>query len=449
MTQQELLPTTEASAKHSAAPHEEGSLNTPHMRRILTSSFVGSAIEYYDFLLYATAAALVFNQVFFVGLSPAMAAFASFGTLAVGYLSRPLGGMIFGHFGDRLGRKKMLVLSMVMMGVATTAMGLIPTAATIGPMAAVLLITLRIVQGISVGGEWGGAMLIALEQAPKGKRGFAASFANMGAPAGATLATLAMSAATLLPDEQFLSWGWRIPFLLSAVLVLIALIIRLRVQESPLFQELEEKADDRRMPVMEVFRNNRRQLVTGITAGVAQFTMAGMVTVWAVNEVVANGADKTGVLNAKAAGAFVMLGATIISARLCDRLGRKKVLAAGMIGAMLAVFPILYLISLGTVPAYAVAVILGQGLQGFMFGPLGAFIAELFPTKVRYTGSSVAFQTASTLGAGFSPMIAAAVMATAAGTALLGGIWIGVLALCCFTVLISVEGSKKNLAHIK
>lgn len=448
MTQQQLLPGTDPTVATSATPAEEGSLNTPHMRRILTSSFVGSAIEYYDFLLYATAAALVFNQVFFVGLSPAMAAFASFGTLAVGYLSRPLGGMIFGHFGDRLGRKKMLILSMLMMGFATTAMGLIPTAESIGSLAAVLLITLRVIQGISVGGEWGGAMLIALEQAPSGKRGFAASFANMGAPAGATLATLAMSAATLLPDEQFLSWGWRIPFLISAVLVLIAMFIRLSVQESPLFQELEQKADDRRMPVLDIFRDNRRQLAIGITAAVAQFTMAGMVTVWAVNEVVANGADKTGVLNAKAAGAFVMLGATIISARLCDRLGRKKVLAGGMISAMIAVFPILYLISLGTVPAYAVAVILGQGLQGFMFGPLGAFIAELFPTKVRYTGSSVAFQTASTLGAGFSPMIATAVMATAAGTALLGGIWIAVLAACCLAVLVSVEGSRKDLAHI-
>ncbi|MGD7001627.1 MFS transporter [Corynebacterium halotolerans] len=444
MTTQETL----SSAQDTPPEQKDASLNTPHMRRILTSSFLGSAIEYYDFLLYATSAAIVFHQVFFVNLSPVMAAFASFGTLAAGYLARPLGGMIFGHFGDRLGRKKMLVLSMVLMGVATTSMGLLPSAASIGVLAPMLLITLRIVQGISVGGEWGGAMLIALEQAPGGKRGFAASFANMGAPAGAALATVAMSIATLLPDEQFLAWGWRVPFLLSALLVAIAMVVRLRVQESPLFQQFEEKADKRRMPVAEVFRFHPRQLTLGVLAGIAQFTMAGMVTVWAVSEAVANGADKTGVLNAKALAAFVMLLTTIISARLCDRIGRKKVLAAGMILTIIAVFPILYLTSLGTVSGYAVAVILGQGLQGVMFGPLGAFIAELFPTKVRYTGSSVAFQTASTVGAGFSPMVATAVMASAGGMFLLGGIWIGVLALCLLGVLISVDSSRKNLAHI-
>ncbi len=426
----------------------ETSLNTPHMRRILASSFVGSAVEYYDFLLYATAAAVVFNKVFFVNLDAGWATFASFGTLAAGYAARPIGGAIFGHYGDRLGRKKMLILSMVMMGVATTAMGLLPTAATIGVLAPVLLITLRVIQGIAVGGEWGGAMLIALEQAPKGKRGFAASFANMGAPAGAALATLAMSAATLLPDEQFLSWGWRIPFLLSAALVALALVIRLKVSESPLFQNLEQEADRRRMPILEVFTRHPRQLTLGILAGVAQFTMAGMVTVWAVSEAVANGADKTGVLNAKAIAAAAMLIATIVSARLCDRFGRKKILLIGIVAGMAAVFPILNLVETGTVTGYATAVIMGQAIQGFMFGPLAAFIAEMFPTRVRYTGSSIAYQASSTIGAGFTPMIAAGIMAATAGAVVLGAGWISVLAICAIAVMLAPEGRKRELSAI-
>ncbi|WP_279402847.1 MFS transporter [Arthrobacter sp. JCM 19049] len=195
------------------------SLNSPQMRRILASSFIGSAIEFYDFILYATAASLVFNKVFFVNLTPGVALFASFATLAVGYLARPLGGIVFGHFGDKVGRKGVLITSMVMMGGASTIIGLLPPTAQVGMVAPIALILLRILQGLAVGGEWGGAMLMALEHAPKERRGFAASFANMGGPAGAVLATLAVSAVSLLPNDVFLSWGWRIPFILSVLLV--------------------------------------------------------------------------------------------------------------------------------------------------------------------------------------------------------------------------------------
>lgn len=425
------------------------SLNTPAMRRILTSSFVGSAVEYYDFLLYAMAAAVVFNKVFFANLDAGWATFASFGTLAAGYIARPVGGALFGHFGDRLGRKKMLILSMIVMGAATTSIGLLPTYASIGVLAPVLLIALRMMQGIAVGGEWGGAMLIALEQAPKQKRGFAASFANMGAPAGAALATLVMSAMTLLPDAQFLSWGWRIPFLISAGLVALALVIRLKVSESPLFQNLEKVADSRRLPVVDVFTRHPKFLLLGTLAGIAQFTMAGMVTVWGVSEAIANGADKTGVLNAKAIAAVAMLVATIISAKLCDRLGRKRILLAGIAAGALSVFPILNLIGTGTVAGYATAVILGQAIQGFMFGPLAAFIAEMFPTRVRYSGSSISYQASSTLGAGFTPMLASGIVAATSGIASLGVTWIAVLVICGIAVLLAPEGSKRELSSIE
>ena len=209
------------------------------MRRVLFSSFLGSTVEFYDFLLYGTAAALVFGDLFFSNLTPAVATIASFGTLAAGYLARPVGGILFGHFGDRIGRKSMLVMTMTLMGVASFLIGLLPTYATIGWVAPVLLVLLRLVQGIAVGGEWGGAALMALEHASEKRRGFAGSFANMGAPAGAVLSTVVLAIVTQLPEEDFLSWGWRIPFLLSAVLVAVGLYVRLKVTESPLF-ELEQ-----------------------------------------------------------------------------------------------------------------------------------------------------------------------------------------------------------------
>ncbi len=207
------------------------------MRRVLFSSFLGSAVEFYDFLLYGTAAALVFGQLFFSDLTPVVATIASFATLAVGYIVRPLGGVVFGHFGDRIGRKSMLVLTMSIMGAASFAIGLLPTYQTIGILAPILLILLRLIQGFAVGGEWGGAALMALEHSDEKKRGFSASFANMGAPAGAVLSTVVLAIVTLLPGDAFLSWGWRIPFLLSAVLVGIGLYVRLKVTESPLFEQ--------------------------------------------------------------------------------------------------------------------------------------------------------------------------------------------------------------------
>ncbi|MEW2354576.1 MFS transporter [Spirillospora sp. NPDC029432] len=425
------------------------SLNTPAMRRVLASSFIGSLIEYYDFLLYATAAAIVFNKIFFTGMGPGLAAFASFGTLAAGYAARPLGGAIFGHFGDRLGRENVLVISMLTMGIATCVIGLLPTTAQIGAAAPVLLILLRVLQGLAVGGEWGGAMLIGLEHAPGGKRGFAASFANLGGPAGAVLATLAVSACTLLPDDRFLSWGWRIPFLVSVLLVMVGLVVRLKVAETPLFQDLHAKAETRRIPLVEVLTRYPRNLILGILAGTSVYTLAGIVTVWAVSYVVDAGADKTGVLNAKAAGAALMIPVVIISARLSDRLGRRPVMLAGVAAAAAAAFPILWLVETGTVWGFAGAVILAQALQGVIFGPFGAFTAELFPTRVRYTGASLAYQSASTFGAGFAPAVAAALVVAGGGLALLGGVWILAFGVAAAAILLTREGRTQDLTTMK
>lgn len=436
------------STTEETTPQKE-TLNTKEMRRILTSSLLGTTIEYYDFVLYSTAAAIVFSKVFFAGMDPASATLASFATLAAGYLARPLGGAIFGHFGDRIGRKKMLVLSMLIMGLATMAIGLIPPSSVIGVAAPIILVTLRVVQGIAVGGEWGGATLIALEHAPSGKRGFAAGFTNMGAPAGAALATISLSLMTLLPEDDFLAWGWRLPFVVSLGLVIIGLVVRLKVAESPLFQSFETQAEKRRVPIMEIFVKHKKVLILGTLVAIGQFSISGLMTVWAVDFAVGHGADKTGVLNAKALSAVILFICTVSSAILCDKLGRKKVLGAGIVLGMLAVFPVLQLVSTGTVAGYAAGLIIAQIVQGILFGPLGAFLSELFPTGVRYTGASLTFQSASTIGAGFTPVIAATLVTLAGGgITFLGWAWVATFAVCLSALLLAKEGKGRKLSSI-
>jgi MFS family permease len=433
----------------SAPQHQSGSesLNTKDMRRILASSFIGSAIEYYDFILYATAASIVFNTVFFANLSPAFGLFASFATLAAGYLARPLGGIVFGHFGDKIGRKKMLVLSMLLMGASTVLIGLLPTTAVIGILAPVLLVTLRVIQGIAVGGEWGGAALMALESAPQKKRGLATSFATAGGPAGAVLATLVVSLTSALTGDAFLQWGWRIPFLLSAVLIAVGMIIRLKVAETPMFQKLQEAGEKKRMPLFDVLRNHPRAVVVALIATMSFYACQGILTVWGVSIAVGNGVDRSGVLNWKAAGAVLTLIMCFYTARLSDRIGRRKVLTvAGITGIVLA-YPLLMLLSNGTLWGFAIAIVVGNGIvQGALFGPIGAYIAEQFPTRMRYTGASLSYQGASVLGAGFTPMIATGLMIAGNGSIwLVGAFWIAVILAGTIAVRATPEGTKVNL----
>lgn len=422
-------------------------MNTTMMRRILASSFLGSMIEFYDFILFATAASVVFSQVFFVDLDAGLGLFLSFTILAVGYVARPLGGIVFGHFGDRIGRKGVLVLSMMLMGATTVAIGLLPPTAVIGIAAPILLTIFRIIQGLAVGGEWGGAMLIALEHAPKERRGFAASFANMGGPAGAILATVVMSLFTMLPDDQFVSWGWRIPFLLSAVLVLIGLVVRLKVQESPLFAKLEDKAEERKTPIVEVITKYPKNLILGVVAGMSSYTVQGLMTVWAISYVINDGLDPTHVLWVKALGALSTVIVVWFAARLSDRFGRRPLMMAGMLVGALAAFPVMMLVDMGSLWAFALALILTQGLvQGTIFGPFGAFCAELFPTRIRYTGSSLVYQASSTLGAGFTPMIASGLVAFAGGSLwAIATVWVAVYLVAILATRFVKEGRDADL----
>ncbi|MFL4475414.1 MFS transporter [Paeniglutamicibacter sp. MACA_103] len=424
------------------------SLNSPHMRRILASSFIGSAIEFYDFILYATAASLVFNKVFFVNLPPAVALFASFATLAVGYLARPLGGIVFGHYGDKLGRKGVLITSMVMMGVASTIIGLLPPTAQVGIIAPIALITLRIIQGLAVGGEWGGAMLMALEHAPKERRGFAASFANMGGPAGAVLATLAVSAVSTLPTEQFLAWGWRIPFIASLGLVAIGLVIRLKVTESPLFLALEDKAEERKIPLMQVLTKYPKSVLMGTLVGMSSYTVQGLMTVWAISYVVEEaGMDRTAVLNVKAVGATLTIVAVWFASRYSDKLGRRPVMMFGILAGAVLALPMMWMLQLGELWLFAIALFLANGVvQGTIFGPFGAFTAELFPTRIRYTGASLVYQLSSTLGAGFTPMIVTGLVLLGGGSLwIAGAVWAGVFLVAALAMRSIKEGKDADL----
>ena len=384
-------------------------------RRVIFSSYLGTTIEFYDFLLYATASAVVFGPVFFAGLDPWAGVVASYGTFAAGYVARPLGGIIFGHFGDRIGRKKLLVISMLLMGLASTAIGLVPTPELIGPWAAVVLVFLRVLQGIAVGGEWGGAALMALEHADPKARGFAASFTNAGAPTGSVLGLLMMSMFSALPQEQFLSWGWRVPFLLSFVLLLLGLYVRSRVSESPVFQRaLELDAAQRAtapkarrtIPLVQVLRRPGL-LVTVILAATSAFALQTLLSTFSITYTVSLGVPRSDVMLAFAGAGVISIGTTLLMGRISDRVGRKPLMIAGNI-LFIAVTPAVFaLLSTGNMGAIFLAFTLGIVTQTVLYGPMAAFIAERFGTSSRYTGASVGYQVATLLGAGFTPLVLA------------------------------------------
>ena len=389
-------------------------------RKVILSSYLGSTIEYYDFLLYASASALVFPAVFFTNLDPLAGAIAAYGTFAAGYLARPLGGAVFGHFGDRLGRKKMLIASMLIMGIASTLIGLIPSAATIGSWGAVILILLRICQGIAVGGEWGGAALMALEHSAKGKRGFAASFTNAGAPTGAALGTFVLSLFAAMPEEQFLSWGWRIPFLLSVVLLVAGIIIRSKVSESPIFQAAlaQEAAQGtpvrRKLPIVEVLRRPRALIFT-MLAGASGFALQVFMATFAVSYAVEHGAERRPVLYAFALASLLSVLFVIGMGRLSDRFGRRPVMLAGLVAFIALLVPLFGWFGSGNVFLIFAAFTVGLLCHSAIYGPLAAFVSEQFGTTSRYTGASLGYQFATLLGAGFTPTILATIYASSGG----------------------------------
>lgn len=385
-----------------------------HLRRVLFSSYLGSTIEFYDFLLYGLSASMVFGPLFFTNLSPLLATTASFGTLAAGYVARPLGGVLFGHFGDRLGRKSMLVITMTLMGVSSCLVGLLPTYNSVGAIAPMLLVLLRLLQGVAVGGEWGGAALMAIEHSDRRHRGFAGSVANMGGPSGAVLATIVLTLFTLLPHDQFMVWGWRIPFLLSAVLVAVGLFIRLRITETPVFEAAKKAEPHSAPPLLRILRDQPAQVVITCVAGLGAFTIQSLM-MFALSFAIHAGHSRTTVLSLHGVGAFLTIFAIPAFAALSDRIGRRPVMIAGALATVVLIYPVYLLLAQPSPWAVLAAFLIAQPLLlAAMYGPLAAFIGEMFNTGARYTGASLGYQL-SVMAGGFAPMISSALLIARGG----------------------------------
>ncbi|MFJ3671982.1 MFS transporter [Streptomyces sp. NPDC090106] len=413
-------------------------------RRATVASFIGTAVEWYDFYIYGTATALVFGKLFFAGADPATGTLAAFATFWVGFLARPIGGLVFGHIGDRVGRKNVLVTTLVLMGSATTLIGVLPTYADIGVAAPVLLVLLRAVQGIAVGGEWGGAVLMATENTERGRRGIAGMWVQQGSPAGAVLASLVFIAVGHLSDEAFLSWGWRVPFLLSAVLVVIGLVIRLKVSESTDFETArarEKKAGPAarataKVPVVELLRTSWPLVLLGVGASAmgissAYFTNTFVLS-WATSDL---GVDRQTMLDILLVLAVLQFLWQPLAALLARRVGTVRVMAGALIANIVVAVPMFLLIATRDSTLIGLGLALGVITGASYYAMLAGFLAQAFPVRVRYTGISLAYQLCSTVIGGSTPLVAQWLLGVGGGHWPVVGYYITLLLLTTVCVL--------------
>lgn len=397
---------------------------TTAARRVALASALGTTVEYYDFTLYATTAALVFDKVFFPTTSSAVGLLASFSTFFVGYLARPLGGLVFGHFGDRLGRKAMLVTTLLIMGIGTMLIGLLPSYATIGVAAPILLVTIRLLQGLGMGGEYGGGVLMALEFAPKRRQGFYTSLVHIGTPAGVLIPVALVTVLTsVLGPERFEAWGWRLPFLLSVVLIGVGLYLRLKISESPEFRDFRARSESHRAPAAYVVRHHLRDVASSIVAKIAESGLFNVYYVVALAYATTQlGMPETQVLVGVLIACAVECVTLPLFGRLSDRIGRRRLYIGGALFQLLLAVPYFLLLDTRNPVLVTLAMVLGLGVgHGAMYGAQAALFANLYPVGVRYTGLSLTQQIGATLGGGLSPLLGSALIAAA------GGGWIGVV----------------------
>ncbi|GIL26106.1 MFS transporter [Actinocatenispora comari] len=383
------------------------------IRQIAVASLIGTVVEWYDFFLYATMATLVFNKAFFPTGNELLSTLIAFTTFAAGFVTRPIGGLVFGHFGDRLGRKQMLVITMMIMGGATFLMGLLPTYGQIGVAAPILLLVLRMLQGIGLGGEWGGAMLMTAEHSPTGRRGWYTSWPQLGVPIGLLASTLVVNVLGRFGSAAFASWGWRIGFLLSALLVGIGMFIRLRVSEPPAFAEIVRAKRQVRLPLADVFRRHPKTTLLAVGARFSESLTFNIYNAFIITYLtVVLKLDKSVALDGLLIAAVVGFFAILVAGRLSDRIGRRPVFIAGAAIAAATAFPLFGLIDTGRTGLIWLALVIGWGIAACtMFGAEGALFAELYPTRVRYSGISIVYQLGVLPSGAIAPAVATALVA--------------------------------------
>ena len=394
------------------SPTKQTDTRATSIRTIVAASAIGTTIEWYDFLIYATAASLVLNKLFFPTEDPLVGELIAISTVGVGFFARPFGAVVFSHFGDRLGRKSPLILTMVSMGLATTLIGLLPTYASIGIAAPILLVACRLVQGIAVGGEWGGAVLMAIEHSPPDKRGFYGSLVQIGFPLGMSLGTASFFALAYLDDKQFMSWGWRIPFLASAALVAIGIFVRLRIDETPDFKRVVREGKISRVPAVEAMRHHSKDLLIGLGARITEISWIYVLTIFGLSYAVTTLAlPRSLVLGAIALGAAVELITIPLFGHLSDRVGRRPIYLLGCVAAICLSFPIFWALATRDPLMVILAFVVGMSVgHGIMYGVQASFLSEMFPSNLRYTGASLGYQIAAPIGGGLIPLAAAAVV---------------------------------------
>ena len=402
--------------------------------KVALASLIGTAIEWYDFFLYGTAAALVFNKLFFPQFDPLVGTIVAFATLGIGFVARPFGGMVFGHFGDRIGRKTMLYLTLLIMGIGTTLVGVLPTYGSIGIWAPILLVSCRLLQGFALGGEWGGAVLMAVEHAPENRRGFYGSWPQLGAPLGLVLGTLVFGYFSSYPEEQFMSWGWRVPFLISIILVAVGLFIRMKIAESPAFEKIKAAKQEVRMPIIEAIKKHPKNILLAMGVRFAEnglfYVYAAFVFAYATSVLKV---PRPMILTAVTIAAAIEVFTITLFGLLSDKIGRRPVYMFGAAFSGIWAFPFFWLLGFKDPWIATLAVTIGLAIgHAAMYGPQGSFLSEMFGARVRYSGASLGYQFASIFAGALTPMISTSLLA------FYGGAWWPVAIYMMLLALITV-----------